>query len=76
MANAIVRHIRKSNANVTDHRFRFAVQNINKMTATICGVAPTIDDRSRKDAAHIIEHFAAIKPEWIAELCPACRGGL
>jgi hypothetical protein len=70
-----LRHIRTTDANVKDQRFRFKAAYANKARPTFCGAEPTRDDRSRKDARHLIKHEGLL-PHWTADLCPACREAL
>lgn len=69
------RHIRTTDANVTDHRYRSTSRYGNKLRPVLCGGEPTPRDRSRADALHLIRH-EALKPEWTADLCPACRAAV
>jgi len=68
----MVRHIRCTDARVTDHRFRGTITHHNKLRPTICGADPTCSDVSRKDGRHLIR-FGDVKPEWVADLCGDCR---
>lgn len=66
-----MRHIRKSNANVTDHRFRSVVSYQNKPRPTLCGAEPTAADHSRKSGIRLIE-AARVRPDWLVDVCPEC----
>ncbi len=67
-----IKHIRKSRANVTDHRFTSTVKHANKLTPTLCGAEPTGRDLSRSGGEHVVK-YAAVCPDWIADVCPECR---
>ncbi len=67
------RHIRKTNAKVTDHRFRMTIMYPNKMRPTFCGAEPTDKDYSKKDAIHVITSFSALKPQWVEDICEECK---
>lgn len=66
-----MKHIRKSghgrDRRSRGHRFP------NNLTPTLCGAEPTVDDVSRKDARHLVEHFSVVRPAWVETICPACR---
>lgn len=67
-----MRHIRKTDANVSDHRFRSVVKYLNKARPTFCGASDE-SDVSRKDALHFLKY--ALVPAFAstaADLCPNC----
>lgn len=70
------RHIRTTDANVTDHRFRSVSRLPNKLRTTMCGAAPTTRDVSRKDARHVVTTLAPLRPDWTADYCPRCLEAL
>lgn len=67
----MIRHIRKTDAKVTDHRFRGTSAYSNKLRPVFCGALPTTDDHSKIDASRVLA-AAHLRPDWAAELCPAC----
>ena len=70
-----VMHIRKGNESVHDRRFRCRVQYNNKMRPTLCGAEPTTADHSRDTAIHLVK-YSALKPDWVAGICPTCLAAL
>lgn len=70
----VVRHIRLTNANVRDRRFRTLIYT-NKLRPVLCGAAPTHDDWSRAEALRIRESSRII-PKWLDDVCPVCLAAL
>lgn len=69
-----VRHVRKSDASVTDRRHRCRVKYANKARPTFCGAEPSIVDVSRRDALHLLRpDIVRLKPEWSADICETCK---
>ena len=70
-------HIRRSDANVTDHRFRSVVRYANKLRPTLCGAEPTRNDVSRKSALRLVASHRAVgwhpkSPDWLGGICGDC----
>jgi hypothetical protein len=67
-------HIRAGGQMRADKRYTSAIKRkINNACRTLCGAEPGHDDYDRATAASFIERFSKLKPEWIADMCPACR---
>jgi hypothetical protein len=55
-----------------DKRMRMATKyKIVNRHPPLCGAEATYDDVDRDTAAHCLK-YAHLKPEWSADLCPAC----
>lgn len=69
-----MRHIRNSEQGGRDKRSR-AGRFFNNAQPTICGAEPTADDKSKRDAAHLM-FYAQAQParlgHWVQDLCPEC----
>lgn len=66
-----MKHVRRSRANVTDHRFRGVVAYTNKLRPTICGAEPSVEDISKSTAEHFVKH-ADLRPDWLGNICVDC----
>ena len=67
-------HIRAGGKMRADKRYASAFRRqINNAHQTLCGAEPGHDDYDRATAASFIERFSKLKPELIADMCPACR---
>ena len=67
-------HIRTGGKMREDKRYTSALKRkINNACQTLCGAEPSSDDYDRATAASFVARFAKLKPEWIADMCPACR---
>ncbi len=68
-----MRHIRTTDANVKDARFRSRVKFANKLRPVFCGAEPSDTDVSRADARHLLSpNVSAVRPDWSADFCPVC----
>jgi len=74
----MTKHIRAFGEMRPDKRFRSQLgrgprsrTNINR-APTLCGAPPTAEDFDVKGAKEFIMKWSRLKPEWVAEICPAC----
>ncbi len=70
-----VRHIRTTDANVKDARFRSRSLYANKLRPVFCGAESGDGDVSRAGARHMLKHRAVV-PAWSADFCPKCVAAL
>lgn len=69
-----LQHIRAGGEMRADKRYTSALKcKINNACRTLCGAEPGRDDYDRATAASFVARFSKLKPEWIADMCPACR---